>query len=612
MRARATFARRLAVVAAAISAGVGVCSAWHGMPTLATHLRDDAFYEFCWAWNLAHGNGPCVSDGIATSGVQPLWTMLLAVVALLTDELPRIAPLLGLACHAIAATLWLREGRRTWHAWVVALFWLGNPLLLREAQNGQETALACLFATAMFCARRASGFAFASIASLAVLARADLFALAMALTTTRRASWRSKAITAVVAIAPWLLFQRICGGGWMPDSAQPMAWLAHANFERALPPAVDAYVQLEQWWRYLRPALLGAPFAHAGVAGWAALVAMSLARHLLPLLRYVPIAAVGAAWAVGASDLAVPLGAALLVACFPIDRARSVRIDAASTATAIALASIVFVHWSLRWHPRDYYMAPLAVGACIGLRAMRWHPTMFALLACWQLAWQVERPWPLEQLAGQRAMQAAGAALQPLLGFGARVGCFNSGIVSWEQLRRGNSGARIVNCDGVVNASAFVALQRAELSTLLDERGVRFLLDYPVQWSMDVRLPHACGPWFEGGQDPSAKLVELARCVEPMATASRPLTDAFVLMWRKDMGEPPALPRTTQWIARASDGTPVLWFVANAGDGIDLEQGTRAPFFIAPQSGNYLLPIPGQGRVYLHGDQEPIAPALLR
>jgi hypothetical protein len=243
---------------------------------------------------------------------------------------------------------------------------------------------------------------------------------------------------------------------------------------------------------------------------------------------------------------------------------------------------------------------------------MRRHPSLFALLACWQLAWQVERPWPLEQLAGQRAMQAAGAALQPLLGFGARVGCFNSGIVSWEQLRRGDSGARIVNCDGVVNASAFVALQRAELSTLLDERGVRFLLDHSVQWSMDVRLPHACGPWFEDGEDPSAKLVELARCVDPTATPSRPLTEAFVLMWRKDMGEPPALPRTTQWIARASDGTPVLWFVANAGDGIDLEQGTRAPFFTAPQSGSYLLPIPGQGRVYLRGQQEPIAPALLR
>jgi hypothetical protein len=380
--------------------------------------------------------------------------MLLAVVALLTDELPRIAPLLGLACHVMAATLWLREGRRTWHAWAIALFWLGNPLLLREAQNGQETPLACLFATAMFCARRASGFAFASIASLAVLARADLFALAMALTATRRASWRSKTITAVVAIAPWLLFQRICGGGWVPDSAQPMAWLAHANFERALPPAVDAYVQLEQWWRYLRPVLLGAPFAHAGVAGWAALVAMSLARLVLPSLRYVPIAAVGAAWAVGASDLAVPLGAALLVACFPIDRVRFVRIDAVSTVTAIALASIVFVHWSLRWHPRDYYMAPLAVGACIGLRAMRRHPSLFALLACWQLAWQVERPWPLEQLAGQRAMQAAGAALQPLLGFGARVGCFNSGSSRCSALARALVASTPASCRGSNCAAA--------------------------------------------------------------------------------------------------------------------------------------------------------------
>jgi hypothetical protein len=100
--------------------------------------------------------------------------------------------------------------------------------------------------------------------------------------------------------------------------------------------------------------------------------------------------------------------------------------------------------------------------------------------------------------------------------------------------------------------------------------------------------------------------------VDPTATLSRPLTDAFVLMWRKGLGEPPPLPRTTQWIARTSDGTPVLWFVAQAGDCIDLEQGARAPFFTAPQAGNYLLPIPAQGQAYIRGQPEPIAPALLR
>ena len=612
MRERQAFARRVAVVAAAISAWVGLHGAWHGMPTLATHLRDDAFYEFCWAWNLAHGNGPCVSDGIATSGVQPLWSMLLAVVALITDDLPRIAPFLGLGCHGLAAMLWLRAGRQSWHAWAIALLWLGNPLLLREAQNGQETALACLCASALFCARHARGAAFMSISSLAVLARADLFAMAFALTATRRDSLRSKAMTMVVTIAPWLMFQRICGGGWMPDSAQPMAWLAHANFERAMPTVFEWSVQMEQWWRYLRPALLGAPFAHAGAAGWSALVAVSLAHFVRPSFRFAPLAAVGAAWAFGASDLAVPLGASLLMLLPPVVRVRSPRHGAVIASVAVALCAIVFVHWSLRWHPRDYYMAPLVIGACIGMRAMRKLPAMFALLACWQMAAQIANPLPLEPLSGQRAMQAAGAALQPLLGDAVRVGCFNSGIVSWEQLRRGDLGARVVNCDGVVNASALHALQRAELSALLDNRGVRFLLDHPVQWSMDVRLPHACGPWFEGGVDPSAKLVLLARCVDPTAAPSRPLTDAFVLMWRKGLGDPPPLPRTTQWIARASDGTPVLWFVAQVGDCIDLEQGARAPFFTAPQAGNYLLPIPAQGRAYIRGQPEPIAPALLR
>ena len=38
-------------------------------PDMSTRLRDDAFYEFAWAANLAEGQGPMVSDGVMTSGV---------------------------------------------------------------------------------------------------------------------------------------------------------------------------------------------------------------------------------------------------------------------------------------------------------------------------------------------------------------------------------------------------------------------------------------------------------------------------------------------------------------------------------------------------------------
>lgn len=611
-RVRPTFARKLVVGVSLLAAAIGLASAWRGIPDLATHVRDDAFHEFAWARNLAQGLGPSVGAGISTSGVQPLWSLLLALVACFTDQLPSVAPALGFACHLVAAWLLRREGRGTWIGNAAMLLWLGNPMLLRECQNGQETALACLCAVMLWRARRAGAKRFCLVAAAATLARADLLLLALLLAVARRTERPSvRAGMAAIAIVPWLLFQRVCGGSWLPDSAAPMAWLAHANFERLAPSAAEWWMQQ---WRYARPALLGAPFWNASLAAFGALVASAAPPLRSRAVRLAPLVACGVAACLGASDLGTAAVAAALLATASLRTGPHASARRFLLALTVALVGIVVVHDFVRWHPRDYYFAPLALGGVAGFLALRKRPVAALLLATAQLAHVATVSMPLEPLGHQRTMQGMGASLVPLLGDGARVGCFNSGLVSWEQLRHGSSGAQVVNLDGVVNARAFAALQQARLSAYLDDERVRFVCDQPVQWSMDASLPHASGAWFDGGRDPGPDLVELARCVVPGVAGDRPGADAFVLCWRRGRGEPPTLPDRTQWIARTSDGSPVLWFVGKRGDGLDIEAGEREPWFTAAHDGNYLLPmkVGAEGRVYVRGQTRPIAPSLLR
>ena len=145
----------LALVACLVAALLG-CRGLELDPTAANRLRDDAFYEFAWAANVAAGHGPMVSDGTTTSGVQLLWSLLLVPFAACfgAAALPLLAAWFGVALHIATALLWWRSCRDRLFGACVALLWLGQPLLVRECQNGQETALACLFASLLWLWRR--------------------------------------------------------------------------------------------------------------------------------------------------------------------------------------------------------------------------------------------------------------------------------------------------------------------------------------------------------------------------------------------------------------------------------------------------------------------------
>ena len=112
-RHRARFLAGCAVASSAIVALWGLSQWLVPRPDACDRLRDDAFYEFAWAANVAAGRGPSVSDGVTTSGVQLLWSLLLVPIAWLGGAacLPFVAPWLGVALHAATAFGWWRTVR---------------------------------------------------------------------------------------------------------------------------------------------------------------------------------------------------------------------------------------------------------------------------------------------------------------------------------------------------------------------------------------------------------------------------------------------------------------------------------------------------------------------
>ncbi|MBK8098337.1 MAG: hypothetical protein IPK26_14600 [Planctomycetes bacterium] len=548
-----------ALLAALLAAVVGLVYGWHGWPDCTTHLRDDAFYEFAWVDNLVHGRGPSVSDGVTTSGVQYLWCLLLCVPAWLSPaSLPDAAVLLGMLCHLMAAASWVVHGGRRAGALVVGLLWLGNPLLLRECQNGQETALACLLLALLWQQRRAPAPVFATLAVLTMLARSDLFVVVALLSWWRHRPAPLRALPVpVLALAVHLALNRLCGGGWLQDSGTPMAWLFHANFERTEPALLDT---LRQWWWYLRPVLLGGPFGTASAAGLG-LAVFLLVRPIWPARwRALPALLVGIASAAGMGDVATPGWAALWLALFPAAAPRPWRRDL--LLLFLGLLSLLLLHWALRWYPRDYYTAPLLVLAAAALLRIRRGWALLAVVAVVQTI-DVRRV-PLEPLGGQAEMELAALHLRALLPADERVGCFNAGLLAYWSRQNGPAPA-VVNLDGVVDARSLAALQAQRLAAFLDEQRLRFVVDNAVQFATDPRLPHANGHWFGAGFDAARDLLEVARFDVPAHDAGRPGTDGFRLYWRRACGPPPSLPTIAQDLGRLPRGQRAVLWPAPAG-----------------------------------------------
>lgn len=574
----------LIMIAAVCAAAWGLWSWVVWMPDEANRLRDDAFYEFVWAANVAAGNGPTVSDGVATNGVQWLWTLLLVPIAYFQPaSLPVIAPMLGLGLHILSALIVWRLPQDRLTGICLGLCWLGHPLLLREAQNGQETALATFLVVCLFAKRRAREPVFALLSILSVLARSDLFCAVFLMSlcrhrnSTTAAGWSRALLTPVLALSALVGCNLVFGGSWWQDSALPMAWLFHTNLDEA-----NGY-WFNLWW-FTRPVMLGGPFATVSTFGFG-LVTFQLIRPWWPMsLRAVPAIVIGLVSALGGNDLLTVGWAALLLALFPAQRLR--KMPSELLAITVGLSAIVALHWAMRWYPRDYYLAPIVLVAFVSMaRFGRWRFLLlvFALIQI-QDSWRIQP----EPLARQREMSLAGQRLHDVVPAGQRVGCFNSGLVTWwaSVLADGAQERAIVNLDGVVDARSFAALRSGRMSQWLDEQEIRFLLDVPAQFGLDPSVMHASGMHFGDGFDPAKDLVELARFYVPeIAHAGQP-AGSMRLYWRRGRGEMPERPVSPREIRAVVSSAPTqasaasrggYWWGAEAGQQLVLvsESGQR-------------------------------------
>src|SRR5690606_132362 len=103
------------------------------------------------------------------------------------------------ALHVATAALWWGRTVDRATGACIALCWLGHPLLVRESQNGQETALACLCLTLTWLVRRRGLAVFCACSVLTVLARSELAAFVVALSI-----WRHGFANARAWVAPAL------------------------------------------------------------------------------------------------------------------------------------------------------------------------------------------------------------------------------------------------------------------------------------------------------------------------------------------------------------------------------------------------------------------------
>jgi hypothetical protein len=540
--------RRLRTVALALSALPLLWLDLGGGP-LST-LRDDAYYYFCQVRSLLAGRGPAVSADVPTSGVQPLWTAVLLPLAAAfgVDALPAKAAAFGLVLHAWTALGIAGLGRWRPIAWAIAVLHLANPYLLREAQNGQETALACFLLLWLWRLRRAPRWRFAALATLAILARIDLW-LVVALLACARDGARGLLVP-LATLLPYCGVNVLLGGSCTAHSGLPMPWHVWETFLAGNP---DPAAWLRRLWHYGRPALLGGPFDDVAPVGlgvlaclvlramvgvrMAAVVVLFAALDLLRRASVLTLLVAGAACLVHGVRRAPP-------AAVPRHRWRWT----ATAALLAAMVGIVVLHDLLRQYPRAYYFAPLAVAGAIGL--LRWPDwRLVALAALVQFGWVRAQE---DSLTGQGQMVLAGEHLGAVLPAGTAVGCFNSGIVTWSYA------GPVHNLDGVVDAGAFGALRARRLSAWLDERGVDFVVDSPHEFAPGPAL-HRRGRYFGADFDAVRDLeavcafdVEGGRERHGGARAA-----PFVLYRRRGRGTPPT-PASARVLRDTGDAAVVL------------------------------------------------------
>jgi hypothetical protein len=439
---------------------LGLCGWLLGSGARVT--REDGFYYFQIARNVAAGLGSTFDGVHATNGYHPLW---LAVLVPLFRAVPATDPGLAAAValqsllFAAGAVLLYRLLRR--HAGPAASVlgvaaWIG--LAYRESVGGLEFALhgVCLLAAMVLwdgwsagaLERRRAGALGAALCAC-VLVRLDnavLVALAGA-----ACAWR----------------QRRAGGSWRavaavaaPPVLALLAYAAWSGWAFGAPSPVSGAVKRE-WSQYL---LLHDPAYARGGLALAKLHQLVWPFTALPL-RYPLVLAVGGYGAAAALAARVPALRALL----PF---------AAWSAVQVALAAVWF-HGEVSFLGAPWYFAVQPVMAVLLLAAAaerlaavrpRLAPLAWAAAAAVAAATAVEAArW--HRRDPERVTYDAAEWVRAHVPADAVLASWHAGALGYL------SGRRVLNLDGLVNSWDFHRRRRADLCAYWREENVAYVVD---------------------------------------------------------------------------------------------------------------------------------------
>jgi hypothetical protein len=476
-------------------------------------LQDDSYYYLQPAWNFSR-SGIFTFDGEhPTYGFQPLWMIVLAVLARLSPDkifFLRASVALGglFFCLTGVALYRLTRGWLTgWRTLIAPVLWTANYSLLAVYITGKENALfafllvlSCVLVRRRMSAPARGAWMEGAVLGLMVLSRVNAIVPALLLVAAlflwgagsrteraRRAGAAALGMLAVVAV--WCLYAQIALGAFFPNSGtvklfgsgaalaifleQHAPWIP-ANWIEALVPGSERVL-------LSRPDLLTLPSRDVGLSylvgllpdlaygAWTGMLAFLAAISFR--LKVLLLAAVGigsGVWVLiklrGVSakpEAAVRRGSAAVVGV--------ILISAAVNSIGNGLLLPGYLLWGV-WYTVPETVALILALACLVGEPLEWLATIKSraagllngtvLLAASALAlagvalvWTHELPqdYVVAPDGTQQEAYDAAAWMNENLPHGARVGSFSAGLLGYF-----GRTYTVINLDGLANSPQFV------------------------------------------------------------------------------------------------------------------------------------------------------------
>lgn len=471
-------------------------------------LNDDAFLYLQVARNIADHGRVTFDGGSTTTGIQPLWTLLLTALAAVIDdreELVRAVLLLSVGFNVAAGLLLARASAALCGAPAAAGFtaalWAGYMLVGRPALLGMESGLVALTFAGLLAfivlrpppavPRWGWRIAVAALGAGVFLSRTDSVLLLAPLGILvvllhresagrwRPALWNGALAAGVcfVLVAPYLAFNLGVSGALMPVSGSVKMWYAAQNLPGggyftpgAVSEAAERVVEI------------------INVVVMRVLPGIDLAAEEIRRRADVALKWVGSLAGLAVLGLAVGRRRKLPASVQKLFLALGI----GGVLHALALAMFLGVFSEQEW----YYVPQCAAGCLFAgtllVRAMAARPALtlavtgaVVLLLAARVSGshsKVTSPDPGLHRYRVEVAQKISSVLPP----GAVIGAWNAGELAYFSRRR------VVNLDGLVNDTRFFRHLRwgGDVRQYLREEGIDYVADYNAR---DASVPR----WFE-------------------------------------------------------------------------------------------------------------------